>query len=39
MRHEDKMRSAYTVLVGRSEGMRHLQRPRHTWEDNIKVAL
>jgi hypothetical protein len=35
MRHEDKMRSAYTVLVGRSEGMR----PRHTWEDNIKVAL
>jgi len=32
-------RSAYRILVGRPEGRRTLGRPRHGWEDNIKVYL
>jgi hypothetical protein len=27
----------YGVLVGRPDGKRPLGRPRHRWEDNIKV--
>ena len=30
-------RGAYRVLVGKPEGKRPLGRPRHRWEDNIKV--
>jgi hypothetical protein len=29
----------YRVLVGRSKGKRTLGRPRHRWEDNIKMDL
>jgi hypothetical protein len=29
----------YRVLVGKSEGKRPLRRPRHRWEDNIKMDL
>jgi hypothetical protein len=32
-------RSVYSVLVGRPEGKRPLGRPRHRWEDNIKIDL
>jgi hypothetical protein len=32
-------RGAYTVLVGRPEGKRPLERPRRRWEDNIKMEL
>ncbi|KAJ4443903.1 hypothetical protein ANN_05690 [Periplaneta americana] len=32
-------RNAYRVLVGRLEGKRPLGRPRHRWEDNIKMGL
>jgi hypothetical protein len=32
-------RGAYRILVGRPEGMRPLGRPRHRWEDNIKMDL
>jgi hypothetical protein len=32
-------RGAYRVLVGRPEGKRPLGRPRHRWEDNIKLDL
>jgi hypothetical protein len=32
-----KMRNAYKVLVGKSEGKRPLRRPRHIWEDNISM--
>ncbi|KAJ4432195.1 hypothetical protein ANN_20811 [Periplaneta americana] len=32
-------RNAYRVLVGRPEGKRPLERPRHRWEDNIKMDL
>ena len=32
-------RNAYRVLVGKPEGKRPLGRPRHRWEDNIKMDL
>jgi hypothetical protein len=32
-------RGVYRVLVGRPEGKRPLVRPRHKWEDNIKMDL
>jgi hypothetical protein len=32
-------RGIYRVLVGRSDAKRELGRPRHRWEDNIKVDL
>jgi hypothetical protein len=32
-------RGVYRNLVGRSEGKRPLERPRHRWEDNIKMDL
>jgi hypothetical protein len=32
-------RSIYRVLVGRPEGKIPLERPRRTWEDNIKMDL
>jgi hypothetical protein len=34
-----EMRNAYKILVGKPEGKRPLRRPRHTWEDNIKINL
>jgi hypothetical protein len=30
-------RDAYNVLMGKPEGRRRLGRPRHRWEDNIKM--
>jgi hypothetical protein len=32
-------RGVYRVLVGKPEGKRLLERPRHRWEDNIKTNL
>jgi hypothetical protein len=32
-------RGVYRILVGRPEGRRPLGRPRHRWEDNIKMDL
>jgi hypothetical protein len=32
-------RGVHRVLVGRPEGRRPLGRPRHRWEDNIKMDL
>ena len=32
-------RGVYGVLVGKPEGKRPLGRPRHRWEDNIKMYL
>jgi hypothetical protein len=32
-------RGFYRVLVGKPEGKRPLGRPRHRWEDNIKMDL
>jgi len=33
------MRGAYRVLMEKPEGMRLLGRPRHRWEENIKMGL
>jgi hypothetical protein len=30
-------RNAYRILMGSREGKRPLGRPRHKWEDNIKM--
>jgi hypothetical protein len=32
-------RGAYRVLVGRSDEKRLLAKPRHRWEDNIKMDI
>jgi hypothetical protein len=32
-------RTMYRVLVGKPEGKRPLRKPRHTWENNIKMNL
>jgi hypothetical protein len=32
-------RNAYRILVGKLEGKRSLGRPRHGWEDNIRMDL
>jgi len=32
-------RGVHRVLVGKPEGERPLGRPRHRWEDNIKMDL
>jgi hypothetical protein len=32
-------RDIYRVLVGELEGKRPIGRPRHRWEDNIKMVL
>jgi hypothetical protein len=29
----------YSVLVGKPEGKRPLGRPRHRWEDNVRMDL
>jgi hypothetical protein len=31
--------NAYRILVGKPDGKRPLERPRHRWEDNIKMGL
>jgi hypothetical protein len=37
--HMAEGRGVYRVLVGRPKGKRPLGRPRHRWEDNIKIDL
>jgi hypothetical protein len=32
-------KGAYMILMGRPEGKRLLVRPRHRWEDSIKMDL
>jgi hypothetical protein len=34
-----QMRNTYNILVGKPEGERPLRRPRHRWEDNIRMDL
>ena len=35
----DEERGVYRVLVGKMEGRRPLERPRHRWVDNIRMDL
>ena len=35
----EEVRGVHKVLVGKLEGKRPLGRPRHRWEDNIKMDL
>jgi hypothetical protein len=37
--HMGEKRNACRIFVGKPEGKRALGRPRHRWEDNIKIAL
>jgi hypothetical protein len=32
-------KGVYRVMVGKPEGKRPLGRPRHRWEDNIKMDI
>jgi hypothetical protein len=32
-------RNAYRILVGKPDGRRKLERPRHRWEDKTKMYL
>jgi hypothetical protein len=34
-----EVRNVYGVLVGKPEGKRTLERPRHRWDDGIKMEL
>jgi hypothetical protein len=34
-----EMRDIYRILVGKPEGKKPLGRPRHRWEDNVKMDL
>jgi hypothetical protein len=33
------MRGPYRVLVEKAKEKRQVERPRHRWEDNIKIGL
>ena len=35
--HTGERKGVYRVLVGKPEGKRPVGRPRHRWEDNIKM--
>jgi len=37
--HMGERRGVYRILVGKPEGRRPLGRPRHRWENNIKMGL
>jgi hypothetical protein len=34
-----EMTNVYKILAGKPDRMRPLRRPRHRWEDNIKIDL
>jgi hypothetical protein len=36
---EHVMRNTYNTLVGKTEGKKSLGRPRHRWEDTIRMYL
>jgi hypothetical protein len=39
LKRERETRNSYKVLVGELEGRSQLGRPRHRWEDNIRMDL
>jgi hypothetical protein len=38
-RADGQEKGVYMVLVGKPEGKKPLRRPRHRWEDNIRMDL
>jgi len=34
-----EMRNAYNILVGKHEGKRPLETPRHRWSDNMRTDI
>jgi hypothetical protein len=34
-----EMRNVYKILVRKSEGKQQLRKPKHRWEDNIRIDL
>jgi hypothetical protein len=32
-----EMRNAYRILVGKAEGKRPIERPKHRWVDDFKI--
>jgi hypothetical protein len=39
MWHAWEERNVYKVLMGKQEGKRPLEKPRHRWEDGIRMDL
>ena len=39
MGHMKEKCNTYRVLVGKPEGKRLLSRPRHSWENNMKINI
>jgi hypothetical protein len=37
--HMEERRDAHRILVGKTEGRRQLEKPKHRWEDSIKMDL
>ena len=35
----EEVRNAFKILIGKPTGKRPLGRPRHRWEDNIRMDL
>jgi hypothetical protein len=35
----EEIRNTLQILVGKLEGKRPLERPRHRWKDNIKMVI
>jgi hypothetical protein len=35
----EEMRNSYSIVVGKPEGKRPLGRPRHRWDDNMRMDL
>jgi hypothetical protein len=35
--HVEGMRNAYEIVIGKPEGNRYSKRPRHRWEEDIKL--
>jgi hypothetical protein len=33
------MKNSYKIVVGKPEGKRQLVRPRHRWDDNIRIDI
>jgi hypothetical protein len=37
--HMEEMRNAYNILIGKLKEKRPLRRPRHRWDNNIRMGL